>query len=265
MDIQTPVSVQQQQQQQQQHLFSQPVSYVNTPPWVSDLLVKIEDISKRLVKLDIIENAISAVKNEVRDLGARVTEVEKSQQFLNSLWEESRTAHEKHIQAIDTELARFQKTLDGVMKDKDRLTEEIVDLQSRSMRDNLLFFNIKEGENENRYELIEKVCADKLEISDTLLIDRAHMIGKISPGRDRPIVVKFSSFRQKEQVRKSSFKLKNTNFGIGEQFPKAVQEKRKLLMPAFKKAREENRSTAVVRDKLYIDGKLYTCERQTVH
>ncbi|XP_041346837.1 uncharacterized protein LOC121366455, partial [Gigantopelta aegis] len=169
-----------------------------------------------------------------------------------------RTAYEKHIQAIDTELARFQKTLDGVMKDKDRLTEEIVDLQSRSMRDNLLFFNIKEGENENCYELIEKFCADKLELSDTLLMDRAHRIGKINPGRDRPIMVKFSSFRQREQVRKSSFKLKNTKFGIGEQFPKAVQQTKTLLMPAFKKAREENRRTALVKDKVYIDGELYT-------
>ena len=50
---------------------------------------------------------------------------------------------------------------------------------------------------------------------------------------------------------------KNTDISIGEQFPKEVQDRRKSLFPVYKKAKEDQKKAVLVKDKLYIDGKLY--------
>lgn len=64
-------------------------------------------------------------------------------------------------------------------------------------------------------------------------------------------------FPQQELVRKSGSKLKGTNFSLGEQFPKVIQDRRRLLLPIFKRAKSEGRRASLVRDKLYIGGRLY--------
>ena len=46
------------------------------------------------------------------------------------------------------------------------LRSKIVDLQARSMRDNLLFCNIPEIERENTTDIIHKILEEKMEIRD---------------------------------------------------------------------------------------------------
>ena len=52
-------------------------------------------------------------------------------------------------------------------------------------------------------------------------------------------------------------KLKGTDISIGEQFPIEIQKRRKELMPALKSAKDRSLKVSLVRDKLYIEGKLY--------
>ncbi|CAC5376692.1 unnamed protein product [Mytilus coruscus] len=67
---------------------------------------------------------------------------------------------------------------------------------------------------------------------------------------------KFISTKDKEIVLKKGFKLKGTNSGVQEQFPKEIEQKRKIY-PVEKQARREYRKVLLVRDKLYIDGNLF--------
>ncbi|XP_041379863.1 uncharacterized protein LOC121392881 [Gigantopelta aegis] len=235
---------------------SQSMSGINTspPPWAQELSAKMDCIFKQLEKLDAIENSISLIQTEVKQLGERVRDVEVSQQFINTILEEDKS----DIKDVKSDLSILRKSFDYMQVANNKLSEEIIDLQSRSMRDNLLFFNIAENEGENCTEVIKKVCVDNLDYQEPLEIDRAHRIGKLSAGKQRPIVVKFRCYPQPDAVKKSSRKLKNTNFSIGEQFPKIVQERRKTLLPVFKEAMERGKKTALVRDKLYINGVLYT-------
>lgn len=41
-------------------------------------------------------------------------------------------------------------------------------------------------------------------------------------------------------------------------FPKEIQDRHKTLMPAYIKAKGEGKKTELVKDKLYINGKLFT-------
>jgi len=55
--------------------------------------------------------------------------------------------------------------------------------------------------------------------------------------------------------------LKRKPFGINQQFPLEIENKRKQLYPVMKKVRENGHFTSMVRDKLYIDNNLYTTKK----
>ena len=79
-----------------------------------------------------------------------------------------------------------------------------------------------------------------------MLFERVHRMGHSKKSQDgtiipRPIIAKFSYFKQKEQVQKVGFNLKGSMFGVSEQFPQEIIEQRKRLMPKFKEAKQEDR------------------------
>ena len=138
------------------------------------------------------------------------------------------------------------------------------------MRDNLLFMGITECDSfegrrdENCSRVIHDFCRDKLKIEDahdSIKIERAHRLGKYNRDKKRPIVVKFNHYPDKMLIKsRASQELKETNFRVTEQFPKGIQEKRKILSEAMKKARDAGKTASLSFDKLYIDGKMYTVD-----
>ncbi|CAB3979580.1 Hypothetical predicted protein [Paramuricea clavata] len=80
------------------------------------------------------------------------------------------------------------------------LRNRVIDLQTRSMRDNLIFYNIKESKDENVTDIIHNVLENQLELENaksSVKIDhRAHRLGKQDPrsARPRAIVCKLNIF-----------------------------------------------------------------------
>ena len=78
-------------------------------------------------------------------------------------------------------------------------------------------------------------------------IERVHRLGKPlqSHGnpedttKPRPLIAKFLCYHDKENIRKSAYKLSGMNIAIGEQFPKPIHEARKRLYPKMKRAKQE--------------------------
>ena len=58
-------------------------------------------------------------------------------------------------------------------------------------------------------------------------------------------------------MRKSSSKLKDTDYGVSQQFQRDVVLKRRKLLPILEKARSKKKRAHLSFDKLYIDGELY--------
>lgn len=113
-------------------------------------------------------------------------------------------------------------------------------------------------------------CASKvLEFCETVLkidnarnriqIDRAHRMGNKVPGKIRAIVVKFKETKSKMIVKEAlrTINLKESPFGVFDQYPKAIQERRKALIPVMLQARRADKSAFLVRDKLYVNNRPY--------
>ena len=159
-------------------------------------------------------------------------------------------------------------TVKSLKKENSTLSENILDLQSRSMRDNLLFFNFEEEtsfesrKTENCTLKILQFCDNKLNIEDaenTVKLDRAHRIGRFEQGKIRPIVVKFNYYGDKVTVKnKARELLVGTPFRVSDQLPKEIQERRKTLIPYLVHARNNDKQASLSHDVLYIDRVKYT-------
>ena len=89
------------------------------------------------------------------------------------------------------------------------LEAKVKDLESRSMRENLLFYSIPErGQNENCEEIVKQVCVETLELEEanTMTFNRVYRIGTNSNNKIRPIDAKFHYYKGREVVRQRAFK-----------------------------------------------------------
>lgn len=126
------------------------------------------------------------------------------------------------------------------------------------------FANVtKQGENCS--ELVYEFCEKLLKINDPkskIQIERAHRIGIRKPDKIRPIVAKFVLSEHKDIVKSaaSNVDLKvppyNGAFRVTDQLPQEVLERRKELIPKMVSERNKGNRASLVRDKLYVNGKL---------
>ena len=170
----------------------------------------------------------------------------------------------------DAEFADLKAYVDQLQLDNDDMKTKlskakntISDLQCRSMRDNLIFTGIEEPEyNPDESEDTEKSLCDflrtEMKIFDQLQFHRVHRLGKYERLDDapRPIIAKFERYKEREYVRSMAPKiLTGKPFGGREQFPKVVEDRRKLLFPEMKRARaNKNNKVRLVRDRLFINN-----------
>ncbi len=133
------------------------------------------------------------------------------------------------------------------------------------MRDNLIFYNVEENDEENSTEIVHSLLESHFKIQDakSIKIDRVHRMGKKQHGaaKLRAIVAKFNYFPDKVRILANAKNLKGTNIGVSEQFPQEIVQIRKRLYKELKKAREIGKNAKLVRDKLYIDGQLFREQR----
>ncbi|VDI59295.1 Hypothetical predicted protein [Mytilus galloprovincialis] len=139
--------------------------------------------------------------------------------------------------------------------DLDDLYDRHIDLQTRSMRENLIFTGIplhdKDEHMEQTEKIIENSMIEQLKLNRPAEYERAHRFGRAYVERNRdgsvkfatkPIVCRFRNFKERETVRKAARELRGAGFGISEQFPKEINDRRKTLWPFFQEARRQKKT-----------------------
>ena len=165
------------------------------------------------------------------------------------------------IQNLKKSCDSFEKTSKSLKEKSAELDKKLIDLEARSMRENLMFYGItEEGDKENCEAKVKQVLKDVLHMEnvENIIFDRAHRVGQRSAAT-RPIVVKFHYYSQREKVRQTAFgvELKSAKLGVGAQIPKDIRDARIPLYQAMKKAKDEGKSVKFIGKKLFIDDSEY--------
>jgi hypothetical protein len=242
---------------------------------------KLDIIMEKLGKLDKIEEQLSRLDGSVKQIEQRVTgmerksaEFEKSVNFMSGKIDEFQASCSK-IKSVSEEVVKHDRTLkmlcngmDEMNKMRMELKETVEDLQCRSMKHNLVFSGLAgESYDEDTEGKIRDFLNCELGIDDRIEFANVHRFGKFYPGRNRPIVARFIYFNDTVRVKENAYKLRGKPYGINEQFPPAIEERRKKLYPVMRKLKQEGKKPKLVRDKIYVNGARYdnliNIERET--
>ena len=128
-----------------------------------------------------------------------------------------------------------------------KVEQKATDLEDRSRRSNLVFFNIPEENRENCFAKINKILetSEIQQPSAPFNFDRAHRLGRFKPEarRPRPIIVKFTYFLDKEYVLRNASKLRDLtdmNVNVSEDFSRTTLDVHKQLATHAKFAKASN-------------------------
>lgn len=147
-------------------------------------------------------------------------------------------------------------------------------LECHSRRSNLRFYGVKEPAGKEKDTDCEKsvleIIKEKSGIeTSTLSIERCHRLGKKTVStQPRPIIIKFSFFKDRQNIWSQRNELKKYGLLLKEDFPPEIERRRKILMPVFLAALNDTTHKPKLRvampvDKLYINNETYTVD--TLH
>lgn len=127
---------------------------------------------------------------------------------------------EERIDAAETRIQSSEEVLAELVKLQAQTEAKLMDLEGRSRRENVRLYGVKEGAEEATATMttfVEDLLIKGLELpsSTALNIERAHRALTTKPPAEAPprsIVVKFSSFRMKEEVLKKAWQRKGFDF-----------------------------------------------------
>lgn len=231
-------------------------------------------MDKRLEELKQAYLSVSAkvrtLENDMTEFSKKMAECEMSCQGLSNLFDKT----DKQIKLDTRNLIHQDQRINALEKrpivqpvvqpvtesnEIKRLREDILDLKCCSMKNNLIFTGLHRVPNENTEEdLLRYFLYNELEVDYKIEFGNVHRF-KTRGGDNRraPIVARFLYHVDLEHVLSIANRLKGTQYGIREQFPQEIENRRKPLYPVMRRARQEKRQVTLVRDRLYIDNELY--------
>ena len=194
-------------------------------------LVKVDCTAQVNALHRVINDNYSVIGNLQRDIG----ELKKTCDFLTE---------ETHV--LRGQIKKNETSLEANAEKYNTLTDKTTDLEDRSRRSNLVFFNIPEPadgvQNENCEEKVKNLLHEmQLFAEYDIPIDRAHRLGKkpVGPGsKPRPVIAKFTYYKDKEHIIKNGRKFKNSTVNCSEDYSKNTLEIHKKIWQHAKAAKE---------------------------
>lgn len=129
---------------------------------------------------------------------------------------------------LDKKLDNINLTLSSINNFQDKCIKRLNNvevnhdlLEQYTRRNNIRIFGLSEGPNENVDLLVTELFTNKLNVRCSIEdIERAHRIGQVTPDKERPVIVKFVSYRKRDEVIKKRMLLKGTKVIIREDLTK---------------------------------------------
>lgn len=198
-----------------------------------EITVEVSVLASINSKLAILE----LLHTDIRDLKASF---EFSQSQIETLMQEN-VELKATVSHLSTQVTKLSK-------ENQIMQETILDIQCRSMRDNLIFSGINilpQNTPDDPEKAIKQFMHDSLKLPaatvEEITFHRVHRLPSKDPKKPPPIIAKFEHYKHKELVKSRGNRLKNTMYGMYDQFPKQIQDRRRKLLPIMKQFREEGK------------------------
>lgn len=225
---------------------------------------KMAEINAKLDKILQVVAEFDAVKT-------RMMQLEEENKQLKQAAEN--TANE--ITDLKATTVYAYSGLENNNQELNSLKEEVMNLKRRNIkleaytrRENIKIFGIEDerGESNTRTEeLVRIMMREKMNIPEEDVegfhFERVHRIPTrqdiARSSKPRPIIAKFSYYKDKEYMWSFVKNLKGSGIGISNDFPKEIDEIHQKLYPVLKEAKRTGQKASFKVDKLIISGQVY--------
>jgi len=225
------------------------------------------DMKQIVAKMGELAKYMSDVKNNVSDIKDDIKSLKALQKEVDDVKKTADEAYdmvENNTSQIDSLKVKLEAGTDliKVLEVRcDSLQNSIVQQDIYSRRENLLFNNIPENEDEHCLQKLVKVFIENLKMDEDrvkqIQIVRCHHLGRPKAGQVRPIICRFHFFGDQQEIWSNRSNLKGSDIIMKEDFPKEIVTKRNILAHVMFEARRQNHKATMVADKLIIDGRSY--------
>lgn len=188
----------------------------------------------------------SIMKKDLADLQLRTKNLE-----------EVNESHDKSVESLQVSVKLLEAKLTRNETIQQSMQDEIDDLKSRSMKDNIYFsfdpecdeFKVVKGEN--CAELVRAFLRNILGLTVPIYIQSAH---RVADGR---MIARIPESAQRSLIFKNANRLRDTRHYLSQQMPPGRSERRQFALPYYKDMKADGRNKAVLaQDKLYVRNKL---------
>ncbi|KAK9685442.1 hypothetical protein QE152_g38045 [Popillia japonica] len=174
-----------------------------------------EEVILNVIQKEVFVVSLSKIMGDV---------IEEKMSVLINKYEEKITDLREEISDLKNKNLQIEK----------ECNKKVDTLEQHSRRNNLRFFGLEEADNENVENLIVAVLSQNLNVKvSASCIDRCHRVGKKVKDGARSIIVKFASWKFKNEVFRNKSKLKGTKIRIAEDLTKRRVTEMKLLIEKF--------------------------------
>lgn len=232
----------------------------------------VEQITVLKQNMSSVNSKVYTLETDMKHIKSKQTDYDSSIDSYSSLCDSVLKSQSDLNERVDALSAKIDflltSEIEHIKTEHNDLKEDFLDSKCRQMCENLIFTGIHEvflqpNEYENCENTLREFLSRQMNIQDDIKFDRVHRLGRFrrNQGRPRPIIAKFHDFKTKEMVkRKAPETLKDTPFGIREQYPDEYERRRKVLYPKMKAAKtDQNNHVRMVKDTLFINSEKYIC------
>ena len=166
---------------------------------------------------------------------------------------------EKHHHNIEGRIRELELCNRKLEFENYELNENKIEIQTHSMKYNLIFGGIKsEGAIENTENVVNKFLVDELFIPEAevseFMNENVQRLGGRRDGKEGSII-----YSDHERVRSiAAVKLKTKpQFTVYQQYLREIYERRRNLIPKMKELKRQKHIVKLVYDKLIVDGHPY--------
>jgi hypothetical protein len=188
---------------------------------------------------------VRSLEDKVINFRKTLTECENSCQGVSNLFDQADSQIKHNTRNIihqDTRIKKLEEkpvvqpviqpvTESGQIKtltaDIHDLKSKVLDLQCRSMKNNLVFTGLYQSQSENCENKLRGFIRQELEIDHYIEFGNIHRFGRRGTNNARPIVARFIYHNDLQMVLQNAYKLKGSSFGISEQYPAEINNRRK--------------------------------------
>ena len=168
------------------------------PDWAKLLYREVKSQSVQYSQLKVSFTAFKAVINQ------RLNEHDSSLQFVSSKYDD----FEMQKDNLERQLDSLNHRNDDIYSYVKELEAKIEDLEQYSRRNCLILGGYEEKKQENTDSIVQDTVREKLKVELTLDdIERTHRLGGrrkqeegLEPAASRPIIIKFCSYRKRQEV-----------------------------------------------------------------